>query len=156
MLTVRAKVDDLNGSEAPAASYDPALTYALAKRAQVCLTEIWARKLADAGLSIVVNSMHPGWADTRALQEGMPSFHEKHRSSLRTPEQGADTIIWLAASNEDDDPAALQTGKFFFDRRPVKTHFWGAGTRSTPEEYDRLWENANLLTGRTEEEVGPQ
>lgn len=40
----------------------------------------------------------------------MPDFHRKMENKLRTPEQGADTIVWLAVS-----PAARQqpSGLFY-------------------------------------------
>jgi dehydrogenase/reductase SDR family protein 12 len=142
MLTVRANPDDLNGERRK--KYDGALQYALAKRHQVCLTEMWARKLQEEAIPVSVCSMHPGWCDTPGLREGMPSFHAHYISSLRPPEDGCDTILWLAASQLD---AAEQSGKFFFDRKAVRTHLRAAGTQSADNEYQRLWENAVLLTG---------
>ena len=40
-------------------------------------------------------TMHPGWSDTPAVQTSMPSFREKMINKLRTPEQGADTLVWM-------------------------------------------------------------
>lgn len=39
--------------------------------------------------------MHPGWCDTPGLQSGMPDFREKQKRSLRSSEEGSDTIVWL-------------------------------------------------------------
>lgn len=41
-------------------------------------------------------SMHPGWVDTPALPIAMPDFYKKFKNELRTCDQGADTIVWLA------------------------------------------------------------
>lgn len=67
--------------------------YALAKRAQVTLTERWAALHKDGGVSF--NSMHPGWCDTPGLASGMPDFRERQQGSLRSSEEGSDTIVWL-------------------------------------------------------------
>ena len=57
--------------------------------------------------------MHPGWADTPAVRTAMPDFHAKMAGKLRTEAEGADTIVWLAASE-----AALKskTGQFFLGK----------------------------------------
>lgn len=62
-------------------------------------------KVAKAARGDVkVNSMCPGWVRTEMGGEGAP----------RSPEQAADTIVWLA-SLPDDGP----NGGFFRDRRPI-------------------------------------
>jgi dehydrogenase/reductase SDR family protein 12 len=78
--------------------YAGATAYARCKRALTVVTEEWARDWADDG--IVVNAMHPGWADTPGVESALPTFHTITRYILRTPEEGADTIIWLAAATE--------------------------------------------------------
>jgi hypothetical protein len=61
---------------------------------------------------------------------------------LRTPEQGADTIVWLGAADEP----ARSTGLLWHDRRPRPTHLlpW---TRETPDERARLWDAVERLAG---------
>jgi hypothetical protein len=44
-------------------------------------------------------SMHPGWADTPGVQTSLPAFHAKFKDSLRSMDEGADTISWLAISD---------------------------------------------------------
>lgn len=44
---------------------------------------------------VTFNSMHPGWVDTPGLQAGMPGFREKQQGSLRSGQEGSDTIVWL-------------------------------------------------------------
>ena len=98
------------------AAYDGAKTYARCKRAQVVLAEEWTRELLDTG--ITVNAMHPGWADTPGLRTALPGFSRIIGPLLRTPEQGADTIVWLAAAPE----AAGFSGLFFLDRQARAKH----------------------------------
>ena len=112
--------------------FDGVVAYAQTKRAEVVLTELWAERLADHG--VVVSSMHPGWADTPAVADALPKFHRLLGEQLRAPRQGADTIVWLAAA----DIAAETTGRFFFDRRPVRTHAF-PWTRESAEDRRRLW-----------------
>jgi NAD(P)-dependent dehydrogenase (short-subunit alcohol dehydrogenase family) len=112
--------------------YDGVVAYAETKRAQVVLAELWAERLRDA--SVVVNAMHPGWADTPAVQASLPRFHRLTRAILRTPAEGADTVVWLAASAR----AREWRGRFFFDREPRRTHFLPT-TRETEADRRELW-----------------
>jgi len=137
MYTQRIRVRDLQSTRG---EYKGSIAYARAKRGQVILTELWAEQLADQG--IVIHAMHPGWADTPGVEESLPLFRKVTKPFLRTPEQGADTIVWLAASDE----AAETTGKFWLDRRSRPTH----RLKSTVEAFeDRqgLWDALNDLTG---------
>lgn len=117
------------------ADYDGTTAYARAKRAQVTLSEMWAERLAPDG--ITVHSMHPGWADTPGVARSLPTFRTVLGPLLRTPEQGADTLVWLAA---DDGVARSTTGKFWLDRRPRAIHRL-AKTRvsDTPDARAALW-----------------
>jgi dehydrogenase/reductase SDR family member 12 len=111
--------------------YDGVVAYAQTKRMQVVLAELLAAELADSG--ICVNAMHPGWADTPAVRTSLPRFWNVMRRVLRTPAEGADTVVWLAAS-----PAVRgQTGRFWFDRQSRSTHLlpW---TRERREERQAL------------------
>jgi dehydrogenase/reductase SDR family protein 12 len=116
------------------AAYDGTAAYARCKRAQVVLAEEWTRQLLDTG--VTVNAMHPGWADTPGLRTALPGFSRIVGPLLRTPEEGADTIVWLAAAAE----AAGCSGLFFLDRRPRAKHRM-PGTRRPDEarEAARLW-----------------
>jgi dehydrogenase/reductase SDR family member 12 len=130
MYTERLDVDAL---EMPAAEFRGATAYARTKRAQVALTEVWAELLKDTG--VVAHSTHPGWVDTPGLAESLPVFHTLMSPFLRTPEQGADTIVYLAAA---DTP--LQTsGRFWHDRKERPVHRLRK-TQEPPGEHQRLWE----------------
>jgi dehydrogenase/reductase SDR family protein 12 len=56
----------------------------------------------------------------------MPSFRAKFEASLRSSEQGADTVIWLATRPDD---TLLENGAFYFDRSVAKKHLPLAGTQ---------------------------
>ena len=49
---------------------------------------------------IAVHAMHPGWADTPGVRSSLPRFYRATRPLLRSPEQGADTIVWLGSAAE--------------------------------------------------------
>ncbi|MDQ3738437.1 MAG: SDR family NAD(P)-dependent oxidoreductase [Actinomycetota bacterium] len=99
--------------------------YAQAKRAQVDLVA----EAAERGESPLQVAMHPGWADTPGVEASLPGFRKVMGPLLRTPECGADTIVWLtAASGERLDP-----GAFYLDRRPRGTVRWPGTATSTAD-----------------------
>jgi len=129
MLVQKLDVDDLQFQKM--SKYDGTMAYAQNKRQQVEMTESWASKYPSIHWSV----MHPGWADTPAVRTAMPDFHAKMKDKLRSVEQGADTVVWLAIS-----PAALQgeSGQFWQDRVPVSAHLPLAWTRVGQGERERL------------------
>jgi NAD(P)-dependent dehydrogenase (short-subunit alcohol dehydrogenase family) len=137
MYTQKLDVDDLQFERKP---YNGVTAYAQAKRAQVILTELWAEKLAGSG--VTVNAMHPGWADTPGVQRSLPTFRRWTKKGLRTPAQGADTIVWLAVA----ESVAGMSGSFWFDRKARNTHLL-PGTRGSTQDRERLWEECARLTG---------
>jgi len=129
--------------EMGADNYNGTTAYARAKRAQVTLAEMWARRLAGEG--IMVHSMHPGWADTPGVARSLPMFRRVVGPLLRTPAEGADTLVWLAV---DDGAPMQQTGCFWLDRRPRPLHRLSSTQRSdTPQERQRLWDWAMQRSG---------
>jgi dehydrogenase/reductase SDR family member 12 len=136
MYLQRLHLDDLQMEREP---YRGTIAYARAKRALVTLTREWARRLRDR--RIVVNAMHPGWADTPGIEASLPGFHRLIGRRLRTAAEGADTIVWLVAS---DEPAGA-TGRFWLDRRPRGTERlpW---TGVDEDEAGRLWAACERLT----------
>jgi dehydrogenase/reductase SDR family protein 12 len=125
-----------------ARDYDGTLAYANAKRAQVVLGE----QLQEAWPEVRMAVMHPGWADTKGVQTSLPRFRALLKRVLRTSEQGADTIVWLATTD-----AAWPGGRFWFDRAEVPTVVLGR-TRPSARRRQQLWdhvmaETAHYLTG---------
>jgi dehydrogenase/reductase SDR family member 12 len=124
-----------------ARAFDGVVAYAQTKRMQVVLSEMWAARFA--GTRVAVNAMHPGWADTPGVRNSLPRFHRLMQGRLRTPEQGADTIVWLAACARIEG----RSGAFWFDREPAATHRlpW---TRESAAERRELWELCEQLAAR--------
>ena len=136
MYSQRLAVDDLQFENG---DYTGSAAYARTKRGQVVLTEMWAEQLRGSG--VVVNSMHPGWARTPGVSDSLPGFNRLMGPLLRTPEQGADTMVWLAAAPE----AGEISGEFLLDRTPRDTHMV-ARTRETPTERRLLWDRLEQLS----------
>jgi NAD(P)-dependent dehydrogenase (short-subunit alcohol dehydrogenase family) len=113
MYTQRLSLDDVEWRRRP---YDGVAAYAQTKRMQVVIARLLAEDADFAG--IAVNAMHPGWADTPAVRTSLPRFWQAMQGRLRTPAQGADTVVWLASSTA----ARGSTGRFWFDRAPRSPH----------------------------------
>lgn len=132
MYTAPLTVDNLQMHED---SYRGAEQYALAKRAQVTLNEMWAERIESS--EVVFHAVHPGWADTPGVADSLPTFGRIMGPLLRTPDEGADTMTWLAA----DDAACSASGGFWLDRRERPIHRLPRTRRSdTSERRQRLWE----------------
>jgi dehydrogenase/reductase SDR family protein 12 len=113
--------------------YSPKKLYARTKREQVVVTELLAERLRGRGF--VVHGMHPGWVETAALRRAMPAFRTITRPILRTPEDGADTIVWLGAAPEP----GRRTGLFWHDRRTRPTHYRFGAPDDSEREREELW-----------------
>lgn len=123
--------------------YRGAEQYARAKRAQVTLNEMWAEH--EPATAVVFHAMHPGWADTPGVAESLPRFRSVVGPLLRTPAEGADTIVWLVA---DDEPAR-SSGEFWLDRGRRSIHRLPSTRRSdTPSRRAALWEWVSTVADR--------
>lgn len=100
--------------------------YGLSKRAQVVLTQHWRDIFAGTARRFYV--MHPGWVDTAAVGRSMPRFRETLKSVLRSDPQGADTIVWLAATRPDQQAQEA----IWFDRKERDVHIFPR-TRETKD-----------------------
>jgi NAD(P)-dependent dehydrogenase (short-subunit alcohol dehydrogenase family) len=140
MYSEKLDVDDL---ELDDRDFNGTAFYAHAKRIQVILTGLLDSQLGPRGIS--VHAMHPGWVDTPGVVEALPRFHSTLERILRTPAQGADTIVWLAASDE----AAEHGGELWMDRRIRPAHRvpW---THESPADRARLWSRLSEMAGLTE------
>lgn len=104
-------LDDLRFERRP---WDGVTAYAQSKQANRMWTRALARHLAGSG--VTANGMHPGGVNTGLFAKGggwkgrVAALYMKMFG--RTPEQGADTIVWLAT-----DPALHgKTGGFYAER----------------------------------------
>src|SRR5499426_848286 len=127
--SARISLDDLNLEN----GYGGWKAYGQSKLANVLFTYELARMLKGTG--VTANCMHPGVVGTgffNKIGSLAGKFLRLFAPFMRTPEKGADTVIWLASSPEVEGI----TGKYFVDRKEQATN---------PESYDtataaRLWE----------------
>ena len=96
------------------------------QRAQVVLNREWTRRVPAN--EVVFQAMHPGWVDTPGIASSLPTFYRVMRPLLRTPGQGADTVVWLAS-----DPEGLTSNGEFgtTDSAGVSTGCLGRGATRT-------------------------
>lgn len=132
-------LDDLQMEREP---YRGATAYARSKRAQVVLTRLWAIEHRDT--TIVFHAMHPGWSETPGFESSLPRFRRLIGPLARTPEQGVDTIVWLATAPE----ASRSTGQLWLDRRP-RAFDKLPGTRVSREQAQELWSACERMTAPT-------
>ncbi len=128
----------------PDATYQGAQQYARAKRAQVVLNELWAERISAT--QCVFHALHPGWVATPGITEALPGFSRilGPLGLLRSPREGADTMVWLSADAEPEK----DTGKFWHDRAQRSIHM-SQKTRkaNTDERREALWQWCEAHTG---------
>jgi NAD(P)-dependent dehydrogenase (short-subunit alcohol dehydrogenase family) len=132
----RLDLDDLQSEK----NYGGLTAYNLSKLANVMFTYELAKRLKGTG--VTVNTLHPGVVKTGFASDSSGFmgffFGLVKRFAGLTPEQGADTVVYLAMSPEVKDV----TGTYFHKRKAQKTN---------PVSYDasankRLWaESARLV-----------
>lgn len=126
--------------------YRPSVAYARAKRAQVELARELHRRLGGR-TGIAFHAMHPGWARTPGLRSSLPTFARVVGPLLRSPEEGADTILHLVLSERTGEhAAALAGGRFWADRGPRSTDRL---SRTVTDDAERiaLWERLSVDAG---------
>lgn len=114
--------------------------YNQSKLANVLFTYELDRRLD--GDRVTVNALHPGFVDTQIAKDHWfvgPLLDALHLFFAKSPEEGAQTPIYLASSPEVEGVS----GRYFIDKEPV---------RSSPASYDeetarRLWEISAEMTG---------
>jgi retinol dehydrogenase 14 len=142
----RVDLDDLQGER----SYSGQRAYNQSKLANVLFTYELARRLAGSGVTATV--LHPGVTRTRFGQEDsgrwMRLLLPLVRPIMKTPEQGAGTVVHLASSPEVEG----MTGSYFANRRPKQ---------SSKVSYDRdlarrVWEVSAALVNVTHDWSRPE
>jgi NAD(P)-dependent dehydrogenase (short-subunit alcohol dehydrogenase family) len=113
--------------------------YGMTKLANILFTYELAERLEGTG--VVANCLHPGGVNTN-FGTNNRSFgtllFRAFKPFMRTPEQGADTIVYLAISPE----AGKMTGRYLTDRKVVAS-FNEPHDEATQK---RLWEVSETLT----------
>ena len=114
--------------------------YGMTKLANIMFTYELAERLNGTGVS--ANCLHPGSVGTNFGQNNrgpMALFFRTFKPFMRSPEQGADTLIWLASSSEVEGIS----GKYFSDRKEIEAK----KIAYDPAARCRLWEISEELTG---------
>ncbi len=122
--------------------YTGTKAYARAKRAQLLLSSAWDDILVPEGIQSYV--MHPGWVDTAGVADALPGFGKLMGPLLRSPEQGADTMAWLAT----EPTSELGSSGFWLDRERRPEHRIPS-TKSADQKTDALWKEIAQLAGVT-------
>ncbi len=119
--------DDLNIT---GPNYLGVRAYGLAKRAQVMMTTAWREKYAGTKRNFY--AMHPGWVNTASVNRSMPRFVALLKSVLRSHDQGADTIVYLA----DQKPKQQNADVIWFDRKERSAHIFKhtPHTKNSPQD----------------------
>ena len=122
---------DLDDVEFRRRPYSGISAYSQSKQADRMLSWALARRLDGTG--VTVNAMHPGGVNTPLFAKGgglmAMAASVVAKAAGKTPEQGADTAVWLAASPEVEG----NSGRFWIDRRDVPCRFRDAAAE------ERLW-----------------
>lgn len=122
-----------------AGDYSPTTAYARSKRAQVELLPVLDGRWGEDGIS--VHATHPGWADTPGVVDSLPTFHRLTGPFLRDAAGGADTTVWLAAT----EPAPAG-GRLWHDRRSRPFHLLPR-TRTGADQRGLMWDWVVEQTG---------
>jgi NAD(P)-dependent dehydrogenase (short-subunit alcohol dehydrogenase family) len=128
----RLDPDNLNGG----GRYVPILRYGAAKQANVLFAVEAARRWPD----IQSTAFHPGVVRTRfGNDSALYRFFYKATPGLRTPAEGADTLVWLATV----DRSAVTSGGYYLDRRAATPSM----RATNPATAARLWEVSLAAVG---------
>ena len=117
----------------------PGRAYCQAKLANVLFARGLATRLADDG--IIAHSVHPGTVDSNFASHA-DERTQAYIATLEalTPEQGADTVIWLATAEEP----GRSSGGYYHLRKP-RTPNPLIDDQAT---IDRLWEESEKLVAQ--------
>jgi NAD(P)-dependent dehydrogenase (short-subunit alcohol dehydrogenase family) len=131
-------IDDLDMTD----GYSAPRAYRASKLANVLFTRELARRWEPLGVSAA--AAHPGIVRSRWGRSGPPAVRlavsSPLRLAMRSPERGADTLVWLATSVPGTD---WQNGGYFADRKPA-----AAGPAADdPDLAAGLWDRSALMCG---------
>jgi NAD(P)-dependent dehydrogenase (short-subunit alcohol dehydrogenase family) len=124
--------------------YNVARAYGNSKLCNILFTRELARQLEGTG--VTANCLHPGFVASGFLPGAMAGLGPLRQAVIgaahlfaRTPEQGAETIIYLASSAEVEGVS----GKYFVDCKPA------APNKAAQNDADakRLWEISEKISG---------
>jgi NAD(P)-dependent dehydrogenase (short-subunit alcohol dehydrogenase family) len=134
----RVNPDDLD----MVSGYDGMSAYKASKLANVLFTKEIARRWAADGISAA--AVHPGMVRSQWGKSGPSAvrivMNSPFRRLMRSPEQGADTIIWLATTTPGKD---WTSGGYYADRKPATP----SPLADDAELASRLWGASAAICG---------
>ena len=115
--------------------------YSNTKLMNVLFTRALARRVAGTG--ITTNCLHPGFVKTRIAADGkgfgMAAFRGMMKVFGISAEKGADTMVYLASSDE----VGTTTGLYFYKRKPVEP----SKLAQDDSAAERLWVETAKIAG---------
>lgn len=119
--------------------YNGFQAYGQSKLANILFTYELAQRLTGTG--VTVNCVHPGAVATNfgSSDKWFSLLLTVIRPLLRTPEKGAETPIYLAASPD----VAGVTSTYFKDKKPIRS----SNASYRQEDWKRLWRVSEELVG---------
>ena len=127
--------DDLQGER----RYSGFGAYARSKLANILFTHELSRRLE--GTDVTANCMHPGVVATGIFRNQPRWVRAVFTNPLTlTPEQGADTLLWLATARE----VAEVSGRYFVRRKARRP----SRAARDPAAARRMWEASEALTAQ--------
>ena len=131
-------IDDLDMAD----DYNGLRAYKASKLANVLFTRELARRWGP--LRVNAAAVHPGMVRSQWGRTGPAAvrlvMNSPVRLALRSPERGADTLVWLATSVPGED---WPNGGYFADRKPVAAN----PAADDPDLAARLWDRSALMCG---------
>jgi NAD(P)-dependent dehydrogenase (short-subunit alcohol dehydrogenase family) len=124
-------------------NYNSYKAYGNSKLYNILFTKEMHRRLTKRGiLNVCVNAMHPGVVATNFALESTSKIKfafQLMRPLLLSPENGADTIIYLAS-----DPAVEKYSGAYFKKRKIIN---SSSKYDTQDNAKKLWNKCEELTG---------
>lgn len=129
-------IDDLDARQ----HYSPSTAYGNAKLANILFTTELQRRFGDHGVNAA--AFHPGVVGTNFAAESTPimklGYGPIAKRLLLSPEQGADTLLWLATTVPGAD---WKPGKYYAKRKPAKP----SRQAQDPALAAQLWEHSAAM-----------
>jgi len=120
----------------PLSRYGAMRAYGTSKQANI----LFAAEAARHWPGMLAVSFHPGGVRTRFYSDNrLMAWGIRHAWFLRTPEQGAETLVWLATT----DPARLVNGGYYHDKKLRRP----AAKAADPALAATLWKASEAAVG---------
>jgi NAD(P)-dependent dehydrogenase (short-subunit alcohol dehydrogenase family) len=118
--------------------------YGISKLANILFTRALARRLE--GKAVSATCLHPGFVRTnfgannnKDVGAVLKAIFRLVSRFARTPEKGAETVIYLATSSEVHG----ETGGYYFDCKPLSP----SAAAQDDDAAERLWQVSEQLVG---------